>query len=723
MTRLPSAFQHLLVAAILAIVEGPASAAEPAFASRPDFSAVEYLRATSAPESAEPPGPPLPDDGPRPEEGLRVQGILDLAWEEGRVAYQKGAWSEARRFFEKITREYPESPLVPAALAFLAEVALREDASARDRAEAIQLYKQVLRDHPRSSNAGRAAWRIADLYLEQGWLQEAQSYYEQAMARPLDVPFDGHRALLGLGYTFMAMRKWSDAEHAFSTLRKRTDHESLSQYATMGLAHAVYRQQRPAEAQVFYDLCHRRWPALFRRDPLAIQRYAVTQALAHRDASARDLFLLLYNLYPRHEFAPTALLYVADGLAGKSNLPLATFFYSHVSLIYPHSAHSTVATMRRAALYVERRDRNDDDRLRLAVDAMMREVRDPEPTESAYVAMLREIADQEESGLIGAEALVHLGRYYEKTNDANRALLLYKDAVRRADHVGAPWATQALERISAFLVPWIERAVKSGDDLTVVSLFHRYGAGTGQTVAPPLMIEIAEAHRRLGFATEAGRLYQQLTKVKDQAVLETALVGLGKSYLDQEDPPAARKVFERYRFQFQPGRYESEVLHLLVIAMRRQGDLQSAVHLCRQWLQHHPKSGDRPYMVLQLAEVLGELKQLEESAAVYETALKGGGKPPFDVFLAYAETLSRLNRHEQAIAAYQAALDRHPGRREREWIHLQTARHWNELRQYDRATVALAEVGETDDPLINRFTASLKDTVRTARRLEMKEES
>jgi len=353
----------------------------------------------------------------------------------------------------------------------------------------------------------------------------------------------------------------------------------------------------------------------------------------------------------------------------------------------------------------------------------MREVRDPEPTESAYVAMLREIADQEESGLIGAEALVHLGRYYEKTNDANRALLLYKDAVRRADHVGAPWATQALERISAFLVPWIERAVKSGDDLTVVSLFHRYGAGTGQTVAPPLMIEIAEAHRRLGFATEAGRLYQQLTKVKDQAVLETALVGLGKSYLDQEDPPAARKVFERYRFQFQPGRYESEVLHLLVIAMRRQGDLQSAVHLCRQWLQHHPKSGDRPYMVLQLAEVLGELKQLEESAAVYETALKGGGKPPFDVFLAYAETLSRLNRHEQAIAAYQAALDRHPGRREREWIHLQTARHWNELRQYDRATVALAEVGETDDPLINRFTASLKDTVRTARRLEMKEES
>ncbi|MCP9440540.1 MAG: tetratricopeptide repeat protein [Nitrospira sp.] len=703
------------------MAEDPASAAEPVFSNRMDFSAAEYLRATSAPELVEPPGPPLPDDGPRLEEGLRVQGILDLAWEEGRVAYQKGAWSEAGRFFQKIVRDYPDSHLVPAALAFLAEVALREDASVRDRTAAIQLYKQVLRDHPRSSNAGRAAWRIADLYREQGWLQEAQSYYEQAMARSLDVPFDSHRALLGLGYTFMAMRKWSDAEHAFSTLRKRTDHELLSQYATVGLAHAVYRQQRLAEARVFYDLCYRRWPALFRRDPLAIQRYAVTQAVAHRDVFARELFLLLYNLYPRHEFAPAALLYVADGLAGTSNLPLATFFYSHVSSMYPHSVHSTVATMRRASLYMERRDR-DDDWLKLAVDAMMRKVQDPETSEPAYLAMLREIADQKESGLIGAEALVHLGKYYEKKNDVNRALLLYKDAVLRADHVDIPWASQALERISTFLIPWIERAIKSGDDLTVVSLFHRYGVGTGQTVvSPPLLIEIAEAHRRLGFATEAGRLYQELTKVKDQAVLESALVGLGKSYLEQEDPTAARKVFERYRFQFQAGRYESEVLHLLVTAMRRQGDLESVLRLCRQWLQHHPRGVDRPYMVLQLAEVLGELKQWEESAAAYETVLKGGGKPSFDVFLAYAETLSRLNRHEQAIAAYHAALDQHPGRQEREWIHLQTARHWNELRQYDRATVALAEVGETDDPLINRFVASLKDTVRTGRRLEMKE--
>ena len=84
--------------------------------------------------------------------------------------------------------------------------------------------------------------------------------------------------------------------------------------------------------------------------------------------------------------------------------------------------------------------------------------------------------------------------------------------------------------------------------------------------------------------------------------------------------------------------------------------------------------------------------------------------------MAYADTLSRLNHHEQAIAAYQAALEKKPAKRQAEWAHLQTARHWNALKRYDHATVALAELGETDDQLINRFSTSFKGSLQTARR-------
>jgi tetratricopeptide (TPR) repeat protein len=194
------------------------------------------------------------------------------------------------------------------------------------------------------------------------------------------------------------------------------------------------------------------------------------------------------------------------------------------------------------------------------------------------------------------------------------------------------------------------------------------------------------------------------------------LVGLSKTYLDQRDPQAARKVLERYRFQFPTGHYESEVLQLLVTAMHRQRDLQGLLHLCRNWLLHHPKHPERPRMYLQLAVTLGELEKHEDSALAYEEVFKAGATQSPDRLLAYADTLSRLNRHEQAIAAYHTALEKKPTTRQAEWAHLQTAKHWNALKQYDRATVALAELGETDDPLINRFSTSYKGSLQAARR-------
>jgi tetratricopeptide (TPR) repeat protein len=676
-------------------------------------------------DSHEPPRPLMLDDGPRVEEQVqgKGQGIADLTWHEGYAAYKKGEWTEARRLFEQIITEHPDSPQAPAVQACRAELALQEDPLFRNRPEAIHLYKTLLRDYPQSANARRARWRLADLYLEQGWLQEAQSLYEQAMAHSPHLPFDSDRALLGLGYTFMAMRKWSEAEHAFVNLRKRSSHDHLLRHATLGLAHSVYVQRRLADAQTFYELTHRRWPETFRRDPLAIQRYALTQAALHHDASARELMLLFYNLYPHHDYAPTALLYVADSMAVTRQPSRAEFFYALVVLCYPNSVQDTLAGMRVAALRAERMGSAGDNWIGLTVNAMMHEAPVPDQSHRIYRAMLEAIASRHVDTPVGSEALFHLGKHYEQTNDMGRAMLTYKEAALRIGKEDDQWPVNASERLSALLKPWIEAAVNSHDDLTVVSLFHRHGPNAEQQyVYSPLLLEIADAHRRLGFSLEAGRLYQRLIKTKDPALLEATLVGLGNTYLDQQDASAARKVFERYRFQFQAGRYEPEVLHLLVTAMRRQGDFDGLLRLCRQWLIHHPQDRERPAMYLQLAETLGQLEKFADSALAYEEAFKAGAVRALDTIMVYADTLSRLNRHEQAIAAYREALDMKPALRHAEWIHLQTARHWIALKQYERATVALAEVGETEDPLINRFVASSKGDLQAARRPLTEEE-
>lgn len=658
----------------------------------------------------------LPDDGPRLE-GLS-QGIEGLAWEEGQSAYRKKSWVEARRFFEMIVKEHPASVLVPSAKAFLVELSLRDELSTPHRLDAIQEYKKLLHDHPQSANARRAEWRIADLYIDQGWLQEAQAFYEQAMAHSAHLPFDANRALLGLGHTFMAMSKWKDAEHAYANVRKRSEDDRLLQGATLGLAHALFRQRRFAEAHIFYDLSYRRWPTLFRGDPLALQWYAVTQVELHHEAPVRELMMLFYNLYPHHEYAPAALLQAAESFRAGAKQPLAEFVYALIPSLYPQSPLAATARLRIATLRGESMLPAGGNWVGLTVRAMMHDVPVPDQTDTSYRALLEAIATQETDTPIGGEALFYLGKGYEDANDMNRALGAYRDVTIRTEPGSAPWAMKASERLSALLTPWIEAAVSSHDDLTVVSLFHRYGATGEQRYArSPLLLEIAEAHRRIGFAREALRLHQQVMKAhREPTLIEPALISLGKIYLDQRDPEAARKVLERYRFQFPIGQYEGEVLHLLIAAMRQQRDLQGLLHLCRTWLIRHPVHPERPAMYLQLAKTLGELEKLDESALAYEEAFKAGaGKSP-DTLLAYADTLSRLNRHERAITAYLAVLEKKPKASQAEWAHLQTAQHWTALKQYDRATVALAELDVAGDQTVNRLAASLKASLQVVRR-------
>lgn len=659
---------------------------------------------------------PLPDDGPR-QEG-QSSGIDGLAWQEGRSAYRKNAWPEAQRFFGKIVKEYPESPLVPSAKAFLVELLLRDDVSGQTRSEAIAEYKKLLRDHPQSSNARRAEWRIADLYIEQGAFQEAQAFYEQAMAHSAHVPFDRNRALVGLGYTFMAMGKWRDAEHAFADVRKGSDDEQLLQGATFGLAHALFSEQRLSEAQPIFEIGYRRWPHLLRGDPLSLQRYALTQVKLHHEASARELMLLFYNLYPRHEYAPAALLHVAEGLRAGAKQPLAEFVYALIPSLYPDSASDMTAKLRLAALRAENMLPAGSNSLGLTVSAMIHDVPIPDQTEASYRSLLEGIATREVGSSMGSEALYYLGKGYEYASDMNRALQIYKEITLRAANKNDPWALKASERLSAILTPWVKAAIASRDDLTVVTLFHRHGAMAEQHYArSPLLLDLAESHRRLGFSPEAVRLHQLVIKShSDSTLLESALIGLGKIYLDQRDPQAARKVLERYRFQFPLGKYEGEVMPLLIDAMRQQRDLQGLLHLCRTWLLRHPVHPERPVMYVQLAKTLGELEKLDESALAYEEAFKAGAAQSSDLLVSYADTLSQLNRHERAIAVYQVVLEKKPNVSQADWARLQAAHHWAALKQYDRATVALAELDVTDDPILNRLSSSLKSTLQTAGR-------
>lgn len=666
-------------------------------------------------ETGEVPDIPLPDEGPRLEG--HAEGVEALAFQEGLNAYRREAWSQARRFFEKVTTPQPPSLLAPSGLAFLAEATIRENGSNTNRLEGINLYKTLLRDYPASANAHRAMWRMGDVYLEQGWYQEAHSMYARALAAESKTA-DGQRALLGSGYASLGLGRWADAVQAFQDLRKLATQDPIHIAATVGLAHAFYRQHRPADARAMFHTAYRRWPRAFRLDRRALQRFAEIEMGLRHAALGRELLLLFYNLAPSHPDAPGALLRVADSLASEDRRHSADVLYDLIATHHAATEAGTLARMRLMVSVWERGAQSGDGPGGVTPSDLLLQGSGRPVSDSELETRLNEIISQHDQDAVGSEARFHLARQFEQRQDVARALVLYKDLTALAEqNPRNPWAMKASARLADILHPWIEAALKSHDDLTMVSLFQRHGQrGEYQYLGSPTLLAVAHAHRRLGFIQEAGRLFQAVAAANKQpALTEEALLSLSDIYLEQDDAPAARRVLERARLQFPDGPHHREVLHQLMRTMTRAEDWEGMLHFCRYWLLRNARDRDRSAMYAYMASAYLRLNQPDAARIAYEEAFKAGAPKTPGALLAYADTLAKLDQHAKANEIYATVLDVADSADQRDWAKLQLIRGWRAMKQYDRAQVALAELGQSEDELVAKFAGTLNGAIRQLR--------
>ncbi len=526
--------------------------------------------------------------------------------------------------------------------------------------------------------------------------------------------------MLGIGYTALALGKWRDAELTFEDLRKRSSHDHILLHATVGLASSFFHQRRTQDASAMYDLAYRRWPKSMRMNPLALGRYASIQLDLHHEVIGRGLLLQFYNLYPAHQEASIILLRLADSLQAAKHLPSAELFYGYISTHYPDSPQAALAAVRLATLRVEQKVVAGIRPVGRTPAGLMYDHPSPDQGVDDYLKHMQAIAAQHDHDAIGSEALFQAAARLEQAEEIAPALIAYKlVADRSSAGQDDPWPAKAGDRLAAILRPWMEAAVRSHDDLTLTTLFHRHGpAAERHYLSSPLLLEIAEAHDRLGFTAEAGRLYQLMAKgTKRPLVTEQALLGLAKVYLSQRDTAAARKVLERYRLEYPTGRFEQDALHLLVQTMAEGEDLAGLLHFCRAWMLHHPQHPERPWMYQQMATVFLRLNKHEEAVIATEEAFKAGAPKTITALLAYADLLAQMKRHREAIDVYHTVVEKKPDQAQLQWARLQIVRGWQALKQPDRATVALAELGQTDDALVTRFSSSIHESIKQERQL------
>ena len=705
--------------AAVSLFAGFAAAAQgPAVGPVPDGSAAS-VEVLSKWQEVPPPGAPeppsiiqthLPDTGPRFDRP--ANDPAGLLFVQGVAAYEKGDIPAASSRFEQFLREYPQHDSAPAARAFLAESMLLLPGEHPRRMDVIQVYRVLGREAGSSGNGKRAAWRTGDLYRELGWYQESETAYQQALGRAESDSYDRSRAIVGLGFTLLGMKKWTDAHKTFELARKQTTDPHLLAHASIGAAHALYRQGLIGEADQLYATAYQRWAPVFRRQPYGLIRYANTSVALKRIQTARRLWLQFSNLFPFLAEAPEVLLELADSYHHAQQAAEARFFYAAVAARYPAGEAGTIAQIRLVRMAAGRGDADILKFLHGSVESLFLGIPLTTVDPDNPGPWLEDIASQYADSQVGSEALFRLGEFKEQGGHIEEALQIYGRVVARAGRIDRdPWPDRTGARLVILLQPSLQAAVQAKNDLAAVTIFHRHGPRADHLYAGHrLLYAVADAHARLGFATEAARLYQFIIRNPQSGdFLEPALIGLGTSYLDQQDPQAAQRVFERYRLQFPLGRHADQALVLLLTSLSRQGKHGHVVRLGQRWLRNHPQAEVRNEVLEAIGLALVDLHRPDDALPVLEEAHRLGGLMTPDALATYGDLVSRAKRREQAVALYRRSLSLNPSRDVAAWDRMQIARNFREARKPDQARTAFEALGVDDQPLFRRIAAVLEE--------------
>lgn len=653
----------------------------------------------------------LPDEGPRFD---YAEGPDSLQFQETIAAFKQGQYAKARAGFTALVKHDPGSVLVPSTKAFLAEITQLEEPTGHGRAEAITQYRALIRLYPKDPNTSRALWRIGDLYVEMGWFQEAIVTYQYAISRVM-ARADADRSMLSLGLILELRERWAEAERTFETVRKRTTDDRVLMRATLGLASTLCALQRKREAQSLYDMLYQRWPELLNSDPQLLQQYGEVLVGTNQLERARTIDSLLYNLYPSSPYASAALVRLGDSHRRLGLRKQAKMFYLAAQAQYAGTAEAEIARMHLARIEQEIAVSAGESFLKNKVEGMIRGGSASYLESSEGETLYKTIAKDHPHDFLGSEALFQLASHHELRGAPSRAIQAYLEVNRRAGVVEHdPWPQAARLRLAAMLKPQLEAALKAKSDVQVVTLFHSHGHAPEQHyIGTRLLLEVAEAHRRLGFSAEAARLYQTLVRDRKAARLhESALIGLGESYLDQRESAAARNVFESFRLQYPKSSQSMLVLRQLTTAMLEQGDRRSAIRLMRQWLRVHPREPERGWLQLTLAKTLAEDGQTGEAMAAFEEAARHKFMQSQSDRLMFADLLTTLNKHQQAVDLYQRILASHPAPDQAEWARLQIVRNLATQKLHGPVRAVLTPGAGTGDPLLYRAAAAIQASIR-----------
>ncbi|GKS59235.1 hypothetical protein YTPLAS18_27620 [Nitrospira sp.] len=662
----------------------------------------------------------MPDPGPRVEPNLTTAEAASL--DSAKAQLRTGQFDAAISALERIEQQGTKFGVVPIARAYRAEAVYTQQVGTQFRFDAIAIYQTLIREFPDSLNASRAAWRVGDLYAEQGWQVEAQAAYERA-AKDAAEPSDKARAFLGLGLMQLHSGRARQAVETLKGLRYQAIDEQTRSWVMFGLAEGYYGLQRLSEAADLYRQLQEHWPERLRGSPEALLHVAEVERRQGHEDVARGLLLTFHNLYPRHREAPPTLVQLGDSLKKAGLLTQAELIYGLTIEQYATAEEAQVARLRLAELGKELADRQPRHPLALDVaDQFATGLRAPLSPEGQR-EILESISAAHPDKMVASEALVRLAELDLEADQSKQAQRTLQAVCQREGRVvGDDWPMRARRRLAEILRPKLVEAIREADDYHVVEVFHRFGpCPDWESEHLDLILHLAESHRRLGFAEPSIALYQQVLRMAREAEWrQHALLGLGRAYLDQRDGLAARNVFDRYLLEFPLGEMKGEALKFLSESWAHVGDAAAVEKAARRWFKWAgPRASEDPgygSMLLRLAGAQAVLERYGDAVHTVRQAEQAGVLPYVQARLREARLWDSNGSVQAAIAQWAEVVRVEPGSCEASVARLHMARAWWLQQRWPEAALMLGKVqSDGSDDVLARAAKVLKRGIEVAR--------
>lgn len=658
----------------------------------------------------------FPDEGPRAEPWVSEEQLHAL--QPGREAFAAEQWDAALWMFARVEEQAGEPGLAAIARALRAETVYRRQATSQFRLDAIDVYQGLIRDFPQSANASRAGWRVGDLFAEQGWQVEAQAAYERA-ARDAVLPHDTTRAFLGLGLMYVETERWKDAVQTLKGLRNNELDEVSRGWVTFGLAEGLYALGRRSEAGGYFRTLAERWPDRLRFSPSALLHAADIEQASGRPEPARRLRLLFYNLYPTHPDAPGTLVTLGDNLQVAGRPREAELFYGLAVQWHARTEAAEVAKLRLARLGQELTKQPGRPPFAIEIGSVLYGAHHAPLSLEAQRQVFQSVSESHQDRALASEALFLLAEHHLRNEQPAEAQAVLQRVCEREGLVaGDIWPGRARQQLAQLLRPEMAASIRMADDFQTVQLFHRYGSCPDwKSGHVDLLLHVAEAHRRLGFLEPAVHLYQQVLRdLQGAAFRDHALIGLGRTYLDQRDGAAARRVFERYQLEYPLGALKADALRSLSESWALMGDAGAVIKACQRWFK---LLGERAVQDPGYGQMLLRLAGAQAIAGRHREAIKTVRLAERAGVLPYAEARFREGRYLDAAGSSRAAIAQwaevvrvDPQSSEAALARLNMARVWWQQRRLNEVGAVLSHVSSGgDEDVFSRAAAVLKSAV------------